>query len=419
MRNFKWKQAAACLPAIALTLIATSCASSDGDAPSSAEATQAGDLGEVNKAAGTPVVLGLTNMEGGAVSFPQYRVAAEAAVEYVNEHLGGIHGSPIKLVTCATDGSPGASGGCANKIIDAHPVAVLGGPDFGTAASMPIFNDANLAYIGGTPFQAPEMQDPNSIQFTGFAAGVFPALAIFATQSLDAKSVAVIYPEIPSAVNANEKYIIPVLNATGVTDVKSVGASTTTPDFSSIVADAMTANPDVIIDQDPGPNCVAIMQSLSTLGSQSKLLMPGSCSDPTILEAAGDAANGAYYSSNFDPINGDTKDVVLFRAAMSEYAPKDVVMNEFTQAGFGSVMNLWDAFNAIDEGDLSTASILDEFKSAPDRPNFMAHPYTCGVDSVPGAPAICNAAQRILKIVDGQPELVDDQWYDGSQYIGN
>ncbi|MCH2409153.1 MAG: hypothetical protein MK190_08280, partial [Acidimicrobiales bacterium] len=46
-----------------------------------------------------PVLVGLINMENSpAGSFPEARVAIEAAADWVNSELGGINGRPIELV---------------------------------------------------------------------------------------------------------------------------------------------------------------------------------------------------------------------------------------------------------------------------------------------------------------------------------
>src|SRR6202044_498753 len=101
-------------------------------------------------AKGKPVVFGMINLElNPQASFPEVRAAAEAAVKYVNAYGGGLDGHPIQLDTCLTDGSPATSTQCANKLVAAHPVAILGGADLSAANTLPIYKKAELAYIAG------------------------------------------------------------------------------------------------------------------------------------------------------------------------------------------------------------------------------------------------------------------------------
>ncbi len=88
-----------------------------GDAPLAAE--------------GEPIVIGFQNPEGDPNgSFPEYSLAAQAAVDYINAELGGfgadvqngVPGRPIELVTCKMAISPDDSQRCANELLAADPV---------------------------------------------------------------------------------------------------------------------------------------------------------------------------------------------------------------------------------------------------------------------------------------------------------
>ena len=53
-----------------------------------------------------------------------------------------------------------------------HPIAILGAADVGAPASIPIYQHANLAYLGGIPFTPVPMSNaPNSIQFWSVSVG--------------------------------------------------------------------------------------------------------------------------------------------------------------------------------------------------------------------------------------------------------
>src|SRR3954469_22668088 len=108
-------------------------------------------LGPEKKATGTPLTVGLLNLESGPVTFPEYSVAAKAAVSYINDYKGGIGGHPVQLDVCATDAQPATSARCAGQVVDKHPAFILGGADIGGPGSFPVYAQGQLASVGGRP----------------------------------------------------------------------------------------------------------------------------------------------------------------------------------------------------------------------------------------------------------------------------
>ena len=163
MKHSRWLGTAAAVAASAV--LAAGCGSSSsssstsasggssGSSASSATSTAASSgssaFGTPKKATGSPYVFGMINDETGAVTFPEARQGAIAAMEYVNNYLGGINGHPIVIDNCTGDGTPATAARCANQLAAKHPMAILGAADVGAPASIPIYQHANLAYLGG------------------------------------------------------------------------------------------------------------------------------------------------------------------------------------------------------------------------------------------------------------------------------
>ena len=136
--------------AAVLVLTAAACSSSGSSgssAPSSGSTTPASGsttaaassvFGTPKKATGSPYVFGMINDETGAVTFPEARQGAIAAVDYVNNYLDGINGHPIVIDECTGDGTPATAARCANQLVADHPMAILGAADVGGPASIPI-----------------------------------------------------------------------------------------------------------------------------------------------------------------------------------------------------------------------------------------------------------------------------------------
>ncbi len=94
---------------------------------------------------------------------------------------------------CITDGSPATSTQCANKLIAAHPVAILGagGPRRGEYPA-DLYQKAGLAYIGGVDFTPAESSAKNSVIFNDVAQTGNSDIAVYAVKTLHAKNVSVI-----------------------------------------------------------------------------------------------------------------------------------------------------------------------------------------------------------------------------------
>src|SRR5262249_6973309 len=89
-----WMFGTACVTAAVLV---AGCGSSSDDKPAASQSTPAATsapdlsaaLGSENKATGTPITVGMMNLESGPVAFPEYAAAAKAAVQYINDYKGG------------------------------------------------------------------------------------------------------------------------------------------------------------------------------------------------------------------------------------------------------------------------------------------------------------------------------------------
>ncbi|MCZ7526653.1 MAG: ABC transporter substrate-binding protein [Acidimicrobiia bacterium] len=168
------------VPLVALlcvvALLVAACGDDDGgEAEPGATTTAAGGdttttAAGATKASGEPIVIGMINQEDTpAGSFPEIREAAQAAVEYVNQELGGVGGRPLALEVCATVGTPESAAQCANELVEKGVLLVAGGLDYGTEASLPVLEQAGIPYIGGVPLLMPEFRSPVSFQFQGAA----------------------------------------------------------------------------------------------------------------------------------------------------------------------------------------------------------------------------------------------------------
>jgi branched-chain amino acid transport system substrate-binding protein len=371
-------------------------------------------LGTPNAATGTPIVFGLLNIESGPVTFPEVRLAEEAAVKYVNAYKGGIGGHPIKIVSCVTDGQPSTSARCANQIADQHPVAILGGADTGAPGAIPVWTRKNLAYLGGVPFTPVEQNTPLSVIFSSISTGDNAAASVYAAKTLGAKSAAVIYTSDTQG-TASEGIIVSTMTAAGISKITKIALPPTSSDVSSAVATAVGAKADVIYVDAPAA-CPKILSSLKQLGNKSKILGIDPCTSPPAIKGANGGADGMYYAAPVLSPFGGTPDANLYLAALKKYAPASIALDSLATIGFQTVIDVQAALANFTTADLTTSKILAAFKTGSDHVNFMGHPYTCDGKQLAGATSICNAFQQIRQVKGTNIVVASPNWVTAGSY---
>ena len=412
MKRSKWLGTAAVVAATGL--IAAGCGSSSssssstsaggGSSASSTSATTtaaagSSSFGTPKKATGSPYVFGMINDETGPVTFPEARQGAVAAMQYVNNYLGGINGHPIVIDNCIGDGTPAGAARCANELVAKHPLAILGAADVGAPASIPIYGHANLAYIGGIPFTPVPFVSPNSIQFWSVSVGDNAAAAVYAGKTLGVKSVALMYFSNPQGESIIPQ-IAPVFKAAGVSTVKLIPLSPTSPDPSPQAALVQSSGADLAYIDVPN-GCGNVLKSLKSVGYTGKLMGIDPCSAPPVITAASGGAEGMYIASPFVLQSGTSQQAQLFQAAMKKWAAPGTLVDSISTAGFATVMNVQAALSTV-SGTPTTKTILAAFKTGSNHPNFLSHPYTCDGQQMTGAPAICNDYYLMNQVKNGQ-----------------
>ena len=415
MKRLRWLSVTA---AAVLALTAAGCSSSSSSSsntPSSGSTTAASSsvFGTPKKATGSPYVFGMINDETGAVTFPEARQGSIAAVNYVNNYLDGINGHPIVIDSCTGDGTPATAARCANQLVAAHPLAILGAADVGAPASIPIYQHANLAYLGGIPFTPVPQTAPNSIQFWSVSVGDNAAAAVYAGKTLGVKSVALVYFS-----NAQGESIIPeitpVFKAAGVTTIKYVPLSPTSPDPSPQAALVESSGAQLAYVDVPN-GCGNMLKALKTVGFTGKIMGIDPCGAPPVIAAAAGGANGMYIASPFMLQSGNSQQAQLFQAAMKKWAAPGTLIDSISTAGFATVMNVQQMLSTI-SGTPTTASILAAFKSGTHQ-NFLSHPYTCDGQALKGAPAICNDYYLMNQVQNGTITQPDPTWVTSKGYF--
>ena len=248
------------------------------------------------RATGDPITIGMINQENTPVgSFPELSLAVSAAVEFVNQELGGVGGRPLRLEVCNTKFSAEGSTSCGQQFVQEGVPVVLGGIDvFGNGIDTLAAN--GVPFVGGIPVSNQSVKNANSFQWSGGIAGATVAFADYAATVKHAKSAAIVYGEfgpISDAAAAGKK----TLEKLGVEHVQLVPHPIISTDLSSAVQVAAAAKPDVVFMLEADTGCKGAYGAVHNAGVTATVFYVGACATPAIVAQAGpEKTNGAIYN---------------------------------------------------------------------------------------------------------------------------
>jgi branched-chain amino acid transport system substrate-binding protein len=360
---------------------------------------------------GPPVVLGFVNMEGSpAGSFPEATTGAQAAVDHVNDELGGVDGRPLRLETCATNGTPESSQACAQRLTSAAPSAVVGGVDLGAESSVPVITGAGIPYVTGSPTLIGELRNEGAYAFTGGVAADLLAIGQHLIEDRGVQSIHVLHADLPGLLNTAVSAAGDVFRAKQVPDVKLVAEKVDAPDFAPALTAAAEGDPEALVVVFPAQSCARIAQAAASLGVQSEIYLPGACATASVRQAAGPVLERMTFASGYAPVPADggsaEAEAFLDRVPEAERSP-------LSQASFSAVLNL---AVLLDGGAISSADLRAALEATVEEDNVFAHPYTCNGDQIALLPSVCNPNVRLLRYSpDGSATDVVGDWVSGAE----
>jgi branched-chain amino acid transport system substrate-binding protein len=332
--------------------------------------------------------------------------------------MDGINGHPIQVNYCSDDGTPAAASSCATQVLQHNPIAVIGGADLATTASVPLFQQAGKPYLGGVAFAGPENTEPLSFQFNGGDTGDWAVMGMYSVQQLHAKNIAIVYPENGVAVTAAELAKEVAVNmGVKAADVELIGQSATAPDSTPAMEAAERNRPDVIIGITTGTQCLSLAQAHQELGIQAPLILPGGCMSSTQIKDGGSSYEGVLSENGAAPNSpqwANNAQILTFLKALQLYSPQ-TSSTGFASEAFQTVMDIRQVLDTI-KGPVTTASIIATFRNITNETNWIGPNYDCKNPPIKSVPALCTIAGEMYKVENGVNTLVSG-WLNPGPYI--
>ena len=359
-----------------------------------------------------PIVLGFANMEGAPTgSFPDARVGAQAAVDHVNDDLGGVGGRRLELSVCRTNGTAESSQGCAQKLLAAKPVAVVGGVDLGANASVHVIADAGVPYVTGSPTLGAELTTKGVYAFTGGTAAELLGIGDYLIAQ-HVKSIHVLHEDLPGLLTTAINAAGSIFRAKGVSDVKLVAEKADAADFAPALTAAAAGRPDAIIVVFPAQACARIMQAAQALSVRARMYYPGACASPSVVAGREAALGSSFFASGYLPVgaSGGGAEVEAFRKRVPAAQRSPI-----SEAAYGAVLNV---ATLMAGGATDRATLATKLAATRDQPGVLSHAYSCDGQQLPLLISVCNSNVRLLQYRGGAFTDVVGDWVNGGELAG-
>lgn len=359
----------------------------------------------------TPVKIGYVNQQYGSPSYPENTAGVNLAVQYVNNELGGIKGHPLQVVSCyvATeeDGQK-----CGTQFLNDPSISlvVTGTLVVGNASLYQVLA-GHKPIIIGNGLTATDFTQPNAVTYMPGAPGVVSGLAKWIVDGGlgPVKSVAVVATNDAGATASAKLLFAPPLEAAGI-KVTEVFISPTAQgaDVASAIKAAGGGTADVFVPITPVQGCIAVYDSLKSLGIKPKVVTSGLCfGTPLIQHLGGTFPEGWYfgaYGVNYfvPPVASipASEQLALYEKVVKKYNPT-MEYTGFAGPSFGNILTVAQIYNKL--GITATVpQLTDAVKTfAGPQWGIPGTPVACGKISA-AFPTLCVGQMGIEQFTGGK-----------------
>jgi branched-chain amino acid transport system substrate-binding protein len=346
-------------------------------------------------AEGEPFVISMINLEGDAGgTFPDVREGAEAAVQLINEQLGGIGadyeagtpGRPIELSVCSHLITQEEAQRCANEIAGQNPNLIQIGIDFFTPLMYPVFT--GIPTLQTLPIFVADFDQPGVYSGIGGCPTAFISAAQFMAEVKQFDKLAIPYannaPGNQCWTDTQERFYQHYADE-GVWEFQGFPDEPGDPSDNAAliqnVADYLEGaeNPGVFFGVQSS-DCVEFLRGLGAAGVEAQIVVSTACVDDTVLglpESEGMLVELQGYNIA-DPASLTdfaTFELGVREEAITAYGPEAAV-SVFMNDSFSTMIWAWQIANqvAADGGDPFDQATLAEALASLGSYHFVGRP---------------------------------------------
>jgi branched-chain amino acid transport system substrate-binding protein len=351
---------------------------------------------------GDEMTVGLVNTEGpGGLDFPDIRLDAQGAIDYLNEH-GGFGGRPVKLEVCVTQGSPESSQACAQELVGKNVELVMVGldlfPDYAT------YSAAGVPVIGVLPI-LPGDYTAEALFLTGGNATSTAVMAAVAKDYFQAETIGIVSADNAGA-NGTEASLVAALDKAGIAHFTVKGGDNETDaGYQGLMREAAEDEPDLLISLYADAGCIGTIRGRASLGIEIPVLTTSICASRDVIEQVGDDAIGWHFVGS--STQEDTPELAILQAILApvlDIAPEEV---DSTALGLGALavimtmsLAMYSNMMAADGLEVSGAALYQYLQDSTELGLWPAGtPIACA--SAAAYPAICSFTFPVAEYQEG------------------
>jgi ABC-type branched-subunit amino acid transport system substrate-binding protein len=409
-------RAAAAIISLALVAACSSEGSSGGANNASTSTTKPDTslLGPNKPATGAALKVGfITDGQTAAVDARPEAVAAKAAASYVNDHLGGVAGRKLELVTCETHLTPAGAKSCANKMVAAKVPIVLSAAPGEPGSAMTVLQAAGIPYFFQATIDTTVLTSPDAYVLTNTLGGL--ASPVKVAQDAGAKKVAMLLIDVPAAVGPVKAVGKKFFDDAGIS-VDYIAVPPGTPDMTPQVQAAIGRGAEMFMILGDPAFCISALSALSTLGfTGTKLVIP-QCLNPDVAKSVPGGLDGVKLSTT-EALDASDKEVALYEAVLDHYAPGTPPHVSATSGGYAIVLAFARAMTGH-QGEFTPESVkqsLESMKAQP-QPLLSGQTFKCDRKLFALTPPVCSSGIAIVTL-DADGKQKDSKAFDAAPII--
>jgi branched-chain amino acid transport system substrate-binding protein len=351
---------------------------------------------------GAPIIIGDISDPTSTAVLSQVPQTIDAAVNYVNNGLGGIKGRPLQVVHCNSKFDPAAATACATQLAQAGALADVGASlILGTCCLNPLVQGG--VALMEIPINAPEAQSLAAVMWGG---GPITEPYVTGQWLLQkhAKAIVALLVDTPSTHAQSDAISQSLGGKAQYTPIfYPIGSADLTPQLNQ----ALSAHPDWITIRGTASDYNKFIPALKAAGFPlDHVLLSSSANDSNVLNSIGAGGAGVYiFTGTFDSFsNTANKEIAGYEAIMKNAGLNAV--NSYNQWAFANVMMVFRGL--LKAKSMTGKGLLNYYNTAGRVPIYMSSNRTIPKSQTnPTYPGIRYAYQGIaqwdgsaLKITD-------------------
>lgn len=369
----------------------------------------------------SPITIGWINQQGGTADIaPQTTLGAQAAVQFLNKDAGGIDGHPVRLSSCYVPDTVSAASSCGlgfadNRNVDAVAVGQL---DVGNQALDSTLSSVKMpvAWLLAT---GPSQQYVPGFSFNSDVVGE-AGYATLAKYALHAKSVSIIYENIPGAA-INLGQVQQAMQLDGIqTYVAGFDPSTTdlVPSFLAANAEHTDA---IIVPTTSLSVCSDDYLAYKQLNLTTPVMSAVPCNVPAVATGDGGTLPNGWYYAAFSQLYSDPTDPSgpALEKVFSQFGNANGAQDAWQEDSFNEIMTIaqWESEVLHAGAPLTRANVTTVAKQFKGPIVFGAPVMKCG--AFPSYPADCGNLMlieqifsngKVVKNIPGLAKYEEDGW---------